>query len=75
MLRKIFGLKREDVTRDWRRSHIDELQDLFSSPTITQVIKSRKMEWTGHIARMESQRVVHRVLVGETLEKEITCNT
>jgi hypothetical protein len=66
MLRKIFGLKRENATRDWKRLHVDELQGLFSSPTIIRVIKSRKTEWAGHVARMESQRVAHRVLVGKS---------
>jgi len=65
MLRMIFGLKREDITGEWRRSHIDKLQDLFSSPTSTRVIKSRKMEWAGHVVRMECLRVAHRVFVGE----------
>jgi hypothetical protein len=63
VLRKIFGPKRkEDVS--WRKLHKDELQDLYSSPNIVRVNKSRRMRWAGHVARMGEGRDAYRVLVG-----------
>jgi hypothetical protein len=60
----VFGLKREeDGSR--RKLHNDELHNLYSSPNIVRVIKSRKMRWAGHVARMEEGRGVYRVLVGK----------
>jgi hypothetical protein len=50
-LRRIFGPKRDEVTGEWRKLH-NELNDLYSSPNIVQVIKSRRMRWVGHVARM-----------------------
>jgi hypothetical protein len=50
--RKIFGLKRDEVTGGWRKLHNEELRDLYSSPTIIGIIKSRRMRWAGHVARM-----------------------
>jgi hypothetical protein len=52
VLRKIFGPKVGEVTGDWRKLHIDELHDLYSSPNIIRVIKSRRMRWAEHVARM-----------------------
>jgi len=52
VLRRIFGRRRDKVTGDWRRSHNEELNDLYSSPNIVWVIKSRRMRWAGHVARM-----------------------
>ena len=66
VLRGIFGPKRDDVTREWRKLHNEELNDLYSSPNIVQVVKSRKMTWTGHVALMGEGRGVHRVLVGKS---------
>jgi len=52
VLRRIFGLRRDEVTGEWRRLHKKELNDLYSSPNIVRVIKSRRMRWAGHVARM-----------------------
>ena len=65
MLRGIFGPKRDGVTGEWRKLHNEELNDLYSSPNIVRVLKSRRMRWAGHVARMEKRRVVHKVLVGK----------
>jgi hypothetical protein len=64
VLRRIFGHKREQVTGEWRRRHNEELNDLYLSPNIIRVIKSRIMRWAGHVARMGKGRGVYRVLVG-----------
>jgi hypothetical protein len=55
---------REEVTGEWRKFHNEELHDLYSSPNIVRVMKSRRMRWAGHVARMGEGRGVHRVLVG-----------
>jgi len=54
------------VTGEWRKVHIEELNDLYCSPNFVRVIKSRRMIWAGHVARMGERRVVYRVLVGKT---------
>ena len=64
VLRRIFGLKRDEVTREWRKLHKEELRDLYSLPNIVRVVKSRIMRWAGHMARMVEGRGVHRFLVG-----------
>jgi len=66
VLRRIFGPKRDEVTGQWRKLHIEKLNDLYCSPSIVWVIKSRRMRWAGHVARMGERRNVYRVLVGET---------
>ena len=52
VLRRIFGPNRDDVTGEWRKLHNEELNDLYCSPNIVRVIKSRRMRWAGHVARM-----------------------
>ena len=63
VLRRIFGPRRDEVTGEWRRVHNEELNDLYCSPNIVRVIKSRRMRWAGHVARMGEERGVYRVLV------------
>jgi len=60
----MFGPKRDEVTGEWRKRN-EELNDLYCSPNIIRVIKSRKLRWVGHIARMRDRRVAYRVLVGK----------
>jgi hypothetical protein len=62
-LRRIFGLKREEDV-SWRKLHNDELHDLYTSPNFVRAIKSRKIRWVRHVARMGEERGVYRVLVG-----------
>jgi hypothetical protein len=62
-LRRIFGPKRDEVTGEWRKLHNEELRDLHSSPGIIRIIKSRRMRWVGHVARMGEKRNVYRLLV------------
>jgi hypothetical protein len=61
----IFGPKREE-DGSWRKLHNDELHRLYSSPNIDRAIKSRRMRWVGHVARMGEGRGVYRVLVGRS---------
>jgi hypothetical protein len=65
VLRRIFGPKRDEVTGEWRKLHNEELRDLYSSPSIIRIIKSRRMNWTGHVARMGEKRNAYRLLVGK----------
>jgi len=65
VLMKVFGPKRDEVTGEWRKLHNEELNYLYSLPNIVQVVKSRRMRWAEHVARMGEDRGVHRVLVGE----------
>jgi len=65
VLRRIFGAKRDEVTGEWRKLHNEELNDLYCSSNIVRVIKSRRMRWAGHVARMGERRGVYRVLVGK----------
>jgi hypothetical protein len=65
VLRKILGLRRDEVTGGWRELHNDELLDLHSSPSIIRIIKSRRMRWAGHVARMGEKKSAYRFLVGK----------
>jgi hypothetical protein len=65
VLRRVFGPKRDEVTGEWRKLHNGKLNDLYSSPNIIRLIKSRRMCWAGHVARMGERIGVYRVLVGK----------
>jgi hypothetical protein len=65
VLRRIFGPKRDEVTGEWRKLHNEELRDLYSSPSIIRIIKSWRMRWAGHVARMGEKRNAYRLLVGK----------
>jgi hypothetical protein len=65
VLRRIFGPKRDEVTGEWRKLHNGELHDLYSSPSIIKMVKTRGMRWAGHVARMGEKRNVYRLLVGK----------
>ena len=65
VLRRIFGPRRDEVTGELRSLHNEELNDLYSSPNIVRVIKSRRMRWARHVARMGEERGMYRVLVGK----------
>jgi hypothetical protein len=62
VLRRIFGPKRDEVTGEWRKMHNEELRDLYSSQSIVRMIKSRRMRWAGHEARMGEKRNAYRLL-------------
>ena len=64
-MRRIFGPRRDEVTGEWRRMHNEELNNLYSTLNIVRVIKSRRMRWAGHVARMGEDRGAYRVLVGK----------
>jgi hypothetical protein len=59
------GPKRDEVTGEWRKLHSEELHNLYSSPNIIRLLKSKRMRWTGHVARMGEERKVYKVLVGK----------
>ena len=69
VLRRVFGSKRDEVTGEWRKFHNEELSDLCSLPNIVRVVKSRRMRWAGHVARMGEGKGVHKVLVGKPVGK------
>jgi len=68
VLRRIVGPRRDEVTGEWRRLNNEGLNGLYSSPNIVRVIKSRRMRWAWHVARMGEERGVYRVLVGKPRE-------
>jgi hypothetical protein len=65
MLRRIFVPKRDGVTGGWRKLHNEELHNLYFSPSIIRIIKSRRMRWAGHVARMGEKWDMYRILVGK----------
>jgi hypothetical protein len=65
LLRRIFGPKRDEVTGEWRKLHNKELHDLYSSPSMIRIIKSRRMRSAGHVARMREKRNAYRISVGK----------
>jgi hypothetical protein len=69
VLRRIFGPKVDEVTGEWRKLHNEELRDLYSSSSIIRIIKSRRMRWAGHVARMGRRGRHIRLLVGKPEEK------
>jgi hypothetical protein len=64
VLRRIFGPKRDEVTGEWRKLHNEELHDLYCSPSIIRIIKSRRIKWARHVARMGG-RGMYMLLVGK----------
>jgi hypothetical protein len=63
MLRRIFGSKRDEVTGGWRKLHNEKLHNLYSSPDIIRMIKSRRMRWTGYVERMGDMRNAYKILL------------
>ena len=70
MLMKIFGPKSDEITGDCRRQHNEELCDLYSSPNIIRVIKSKRMRWAVYVARVRDRRDTYRVMVGRPEEDD-----
>jgi hypothetical protein len=64
VLRRIFVQRRDEVTGEWRKLRNEDLRELYSSPSIIRIIKSRRMRWAGHVARMVENRNAYRLLVG-----------
>ena len=65
-MKDLYFVLKTGVTGEWRKLHNEELNDLYSSPNIVRMIKSRRMRWAGHVAPMEEWRGVHKVFGGET---------
>ena len=74
VLRRIFGSKRDEVTREWRKLHNEELTDLYSSLNTVRVVKPR-MRWAGHVARMGGEKRRIPCFGGETRGKQTTWET
>jgi hypothetical protein len=71
VLRRIFGPKRDGLTGGWRKLHNEELHNLYSSPSIIRILKSRRMRWVGHVARIGEKWNVYRLLVGKPEGKRL----
>jgi hypothetical protein len=71
VLRRIFEPKRDEVTGGWRELHNEELHNLYSSPNIIRMFKSRRMRWAGHVERMGEKRNAYRILVGKPEGKRL----
>jgi hypothetical protein len=69
VLRRIFGPKRDEVTKGWRKLHNKELHNMYSSPSIIRMIKSRRMKWAGQVALMGEHRNAYRILVEKPKRK------
>jgi hypothetical protein len=69
VLRRMFGPERDELTGGWRKLHNEDLHNLYSSPSIIRMIMSKRMKWTGQIARMEKKRNAYRLLVGKPYGK------
>jgi hypothetical protein len=65
VLRRIFAPKRDEATGEWIKLHNEELNDLYSSPSVLRMMKSRRMRWAGHVERMGAKEGIYRVLVGK----------
>ena len=70
VLRRIFGPKCDEVAGECRKIHNEELNDLYCSPNIFRVIKSRRVRWAGHVARMGERRGIYRVLMGNLTQRD-----
>jgi hypothetical protein len=70
VLRRTFGPKRDEITREWRKLHNEELNELYCSPNIFRLIKSRRIRWAGHVAHLGDSRRVHRMLVGNLSQRD-----
>jgi hypothetical protein len=72
VLRRIFGPRRDEITGGWRKRHNEELHNFYSSPRLIKLIKSRRMRWAGHVARMRRKMNAYRILVGKPQRKKET---
>ena len=70
VLRKIYGPKRDEITGEWRRLHNEELQGLYVSPDIIRIMKSQRLRWAGHVARMGEKQRLYSIVVGKPEEKK-----
>jgi hypothetical protein len=75
VLRSIFGRKRDEVTGGWRKLHNEELHNLYSSSSILRMIKSRRMRWAGHVARMVAMGILDIDIGGKARRKKTTRKT
>jgi hypothetical protein len=65
VLRRIFGPKRNEVKGDWRKLYCEELHNLYSSPNVIRMLKSRRLGWAGQVARMREKRNAYKILMGK----------